>query len=133
MIGIIVKFKMAQKLWDFFKKSDTITKPLDSGIKRTVLYYEGLTKKHTPVDTGRLRSSITYNITPSFGRVGTNVQYAEFVEYGTPKMEARHVTPGSSRRVLGTGPFTKALELLKSWMDAGSHNVQTEIEKRFKK
>lgn len=40
-----------------------------------------------PVDTGRLRASITHEIEPTglhiTGRVGTNVEYAPFVELGT--------------------------------------------------
>ena len=36
-----------------------------------------------PVDTGRLRSSITQEIAPLRARVYTNVFYAPFVEYGT--------------------------------------------------
>ena len=35
-----------------------------------------------PVDTGHLRRSITTDVTPFVGRVGTNVPYAEVVEKG---------------------------------------------------
>lgn len=40
-----------------------------------------------PVDTGRLRSSIAYELAPQgqdlIARIGTNVQYAKSVEFGT--------------------------------------------------
>ena len=36
-------------------------------------------------------------------KVGTMVTYAPFVEFGTAKMEARHMEGGS--KVYGTGPF----------------------------
>lgn len=40
-------------------------------------------KKHTPVDTGRLRASISANLKSSNEAVvGTNVNYAKFVELG---------------------------------------------------
>ena len=52
-------------------------------------------KINCPVDTGRLRSSITHNIRLDLvggwtGRVGTNVEYAPYVEFGTPRMIAAH-------------------------------------------
>lgn len=50
-------------------------------------------KKLCAVDTGRLRSSITYEIGESGGelaaRVGTNVEYAPYVEFGTRRMRAQ--------------------------------------------
>ena len=51
-------------------------------------------KRNAPVDTGRLRSSITYNMIDLPGQlpkavVGTNVDYAPFVEFGTEDMEAQ--------------------------------------------
>lgn len=40
-------------------------------------------KRNCPVDTGQLRSSITYEVEPQQGVIGTNVEYAPYVEYGT--------------------------------------------------
>ena len=46
-----------------------------------------------PVDTGRLRASITHQVTTNGTsgdmRVGTNVEYAPYVELGTFRMKAR--------------------------------------------
>lgn len=42
-----------------------------------------------PVDTGRLRASLAYEVTGDAAFVGTNVEYAPHVEYGTVKMEAQ--------------------------------------------
>jgi len=36
-----------------------------------------------PVDTGRLRSSITHEVKGTTGRVGSNVEYARAVELGS--------------------------------------------------
>jgi len=45
---------------------------------------------HAPAaPTGRLRSSITHEIEGTTGRVGTNVEYALFLELGTEKMSPR--------------------------------------------
>lgn len=62
-------------------------------IKKTALSIEKDAKKRSPVDTGRLRGSITHKFNESMGgieaNIGTNVEYANFVEYGTRKMAAR--------------------------------------------
>jgi HK97 gp10 family phage protein len=50
-------------------------------------------KRMCPVDTGRLRSSITHEVGGDaegmVARVGTNVEYAKYLEYGTSRMSAR--------------------------------------------
>lgn len=49
-------------------------------------------KDNCPVDTGRLRSSIrllSYDESVPAAVVGTNVEYAEYVEYGTSKQSAQ--------------------------------------------
>ena len=49
---------------------------------------ETYAKKYCPVDTGRLRNSITHQV-ESNGKaviIGTNVEYAPFVELGTRYM-----------------------------------------------
>lgn len=42
-----------------------------------------IAKRQAPVDTGRLRSSITYVEEEGVFKVGSNVEYAPFVEFGT--------------------------------------------------
>ena len=47
-------------------------------------------KQACPVDTGRLRSSITYTKTSQLScTVGTNVFYGPYIEFGTHKMAPR--------------------------------------------
>ena len=48
---------------------------------------EGETKKLCPVDTGRLRNSITYDVAEDGKsvRIGTNVEYAKDVEFDDRK------------------------------------------------
>jgi HK97 gp10 family phage protein len=55
---------------------------------------ENLAKVFCPVDTGRLRSSITHEVGTDgvgdvIGRVGSDVEYAIFQELGTRYMGAR--------------------------------------------
>lgn len=53
---------------------------------------EGYAKKNCPVDTGRLKNSITNKVVKSEDAVyvGTNVEYAPYVEYNE---KARHDPP----------------------------------------
>jgi len=52
---------------------------------------EGYAKLNCPVDTGRLRNSITHERNDEEGQVqiGSNVEYAPYVEYGTSRMRAQ--------------------------------------------
>lgn len=60
------------------------------GLEKIGLMAEGYAKLAVPVDTGRLRNSITH---AQNGKdtviVGTNVKYAPFVEMGTRKQKAQ--------------------------------------------
>ena len=42
-------------------------------------------KINAPVDTGRLRASINYSVEKDVAKVGTNVEYARAIEYGSSK------------------------------------------------
>lgn len=46
-------------------------------------------KRQVPVDTGNLRGSISRQIKGNTAIVGSNVEYAEHVEYGTRHMQSR--------------------------------------------
>lgn len=51
---------------------------------------ESYAKKACPVDTGRLRNSITHaQYDENTEVIGTNVEYAPYVELGTVKMSAK--------------------------------------------
>lgn len=52
-------------------------------LHRKGLILEGEIKRRCPVDTGRLRSSYNTDILEDRVRVGTNVVYAESIEFGT--------------------------------------------------
>ncbi len=46
---------------------------------------EGFAKKSVPVDTGNLRNSITHKVVDNSVYIGTNNEYAAYVELGTGK------------------------------------------------
>lgn len=50
---------------------------------------KGYAKKLCPVDTGNLRNSIDYDVLDDTMQVGTNVEYASFVELGTSRQKAQ--------------------------------------------
>ena len=50
---------------------------------------EGYAKRLCPVDTGRLRNSITHTADEDTAYVGTNVEYAPYVEMGTSRTRAQ--------------------------------------------
>ena len=69
--------------------TDEVNKALDSAIQRSLieigLIAEGNAKVNCPVDTGRLRNSITNEHDDTTVYVGTNVEYATHVEIDDTK------------------------------------------------
>lgn len=62
----------------------------EDAVKITALDIERRAKAKAPVDTGRLKNSIHTEPRGDNARwVGTNVEYAGYVEYGTRKMSAQ--------------------------------------------
>ena len=53
------------------------------------LQAEGYAKRLCPVDTGLLRNSITHTADDTTAYIGTNVEYAPYVEYGTSRTKAQ--------------------------------------------
>ena len=54
------------------------------GLERVGLMAEGYAKARCPVDTGRLRSSITHmQLDAQAEAIGTDVEYGKYVEMGT--------------------------------------------------
>ena len=61
--------------------------PVRRFLEGGALVIQGHAREGAPVDTGRLRGSIGYQIDrrtiPTYAKVGTNVAYARYMEYGT--------------------------------------------------
>lgn len=112
-------------------EKSTIQEPVNEGIKKLAVWMVKTVKVSTPVDTGRLRSSVSSQVYGSTAKIGTNVQYAQYVEYGTRYIEPRYVKEGSSARILGTGPFTYAMELLQGKIKDFLGEIGKAISVRF--
>ncbi len=58
---------------------------IDKALKKSAIIVEADAKRNAPIKTGRLRSSITHqvNLRKQEAKVGTNVKYAPYIEYGT--------------------------------------------------
>lgn len=103
------------------KIADDLTgEAMQGGMRRAALVVEAGAKRKAPVDTGRLRSSITSAVTVTgFGArgvqgiVGTNVVYAPYMEFGTGtfagrprvKMPPPAALEGWARRHGGANPY----------------------------
>ena len=68
---------------DYKDNSKQILSALEKGIKNGLeaigLTAETYAKKETPVDTGRLRNSISHTVDGEAAYIGSNVEYAAFV------------------------------------------------------
>lgn len=72
------------------KVSIDIERATGKAVRGAAMMVEREAKTRVPVDTGRLRSSIaSEERTPLLFEVGTNVEYAAPVEFGTSKMAAQ--------------------------------------------
>ena len=58
---------------------------METALEMIGLKAEGYAKGYCPVDTGRLRNSISHTADNDSAYIGTNVEYAVYVELGTVK------------------------------------------------
>lgn len=108
-----------------------VKKPIENNLSKLALKVERNVKKATVVDTGRLRASMTHSMpTRESALIGTNIEYASPVEYGTYKMEARHMEGGF--KVLGEGMFAYTLRTMAPDLKDFEVKVVKEVEGEFK-
>ena len=69
--------------------SQGIARAIDRALEEMGLVAEGYAKRACPVDTGNLRDSITHAVESDAAYVGTNVEYAPYVEMGTRRTAAQ--------------------------------------------
>lgn len=82
---------LADKLERF---EEVLVSELEEALETWVLMVEGTAKQTVPVDTGRLRGSISSEVRRAGksiikGAIGSGVEYAPFVEMGTSRMDAQ--------------------------------------------
>ena len=81
--------------YSYKDNTDEVLKCLSDAVERSLtrigLAAEGYAKKECPVNTGKLRNSITNEVRSSEKAVyiGTNVEYAAYVELGTTRTKAK--------------------------------------------
>lgn len=68
---------------------EDVLEGLQQDIEKAALTLEKNAKQNCPVDTGKLRASITTEVGNLEAEVGTNVEYALYVEFGTSKQSAQ--------------------------------------------
>ena len=85
---------------DFKDNSEQVLSAMENAIKNGLeaigLTAEGHAKKITPVDTGRLRNSISHATDKEAAYIGTNVEYAIFVETGARGRSGVHMLQRSA-------------------------------------
>lgn len=67
--------------------------------RKVALLAERYSKLNTPVDTGRLRASISSDIRPMQATVSTHTNYARYVHDGTRRMRARPFMSEAEKQV----------------------------------
>jgi HK97 gp10 family phage protein len=75
--------------WALKKKPKRVAFGMAIAIKKSAFLVERFAKKFTPVDTGRLRSSISADIYPTVATIQPHTNYAVFVHEGTRYMSGR--------------------------------------------
>jgi HK97 gp10 family phage protein len=88
--------------------SQGIQRAIDRALEEIGLAAEGYAKRACPVDTGRLRNSITHVVEGSEDAVyvGTDVEYAPYVELGTRRTAAQ---PFLRPAATGHGPTYRSI------------------------
>lgn len=72
---------------DLFKNA--LPEQIAQALEAIGLTAEGYAKDLCPIDTGRLMNSISHARDDNAAYIGTNVEYAAYVELGTSKSKAR--------------------------------------------
>ena len=74
---------------EIIDNSAEVSAKIKNAIKRALvrigMQAESFAKKLCVVDTGRLRNSITHKVQGDAAYIGTNVEYAPYIELGTGK------------------------------------------------
>ena len=108
---------------------------VESILQKACLIVENDAKLKCPVDTGALRSSITSEVEGDVGMVGTNVEYAPYVEFGTglfsSKGDGRTDVPWRYRTADGKWHTTSGQQP-QPYLQPALQQNKTRIEKLFK-
>lgn len=84
-----------------------LTEAITNAVAEVAIDVEREAKRNTPVDTGRLRSSLGVEVVDALGLqrdVATNVEYAPFVEFGTSTQPAQPFLTPAREKAAGRIP-----------------------------
>lgn len=89
-----------------------LQKRIDVALEKCGLLAEGYAQLKCPADTGNLRNSITHKTSKDEMVVGTNVEYAAYVEYGTGKYSEKggRQTPWVYKDSEGNWHYTEGMK-----------------------
>ena len=127
-MNINITMQGAEKLRAAFKKSPmTVRKHLGIAMEKSAFQLEREIKPITPYKTGRLRTSIgnetkegVRQVSPFRTEIGTKVEYAHFLEWGTRFMKARpYMRTGAN----------KAMPEINRFFRQAAQNITEEITK----
>ena len=82
-----MKFKMENDFSDLIEQA--AFSQIETALEKVGLMTERNAKIACPVDTGRLRNSITHTHDKNTAYIGTDVEYAPYVEMGTTNTKAQ--------------------------------------------
>ncbi len=88
-------------------------------LEKAAITVEGRAINRVPVDTGRLKGSITHETYDEEAHVGTNIEYAPHIEYGTRShmINSPVKIRGVGWRYIKRHPGTKAQPFLRPALD----------------
>lgn len=94
--------------------ADLVAQASDQAIAKALeaigLQAEGYAKLLAPVDTGRLRNSISHEVVQDTVYIGTNVEYAAYQEFGTSRMKAQpYLAPAVENHLSEYSALTEAM------------------------
>ena len=83
---------------DYTDNSEQVLSALEKGKRNALTAIGASAETHTKdnitaddlIDTGRLRNSISHTVDGESAYIGTNVEYAPYLELGTKKIAAHH-------------------------------------------
>lgn len=91
--GLTLKVEGLEELLERIQEEKFLGPHIRRFFERAGKTVENRAKTYTPVDTGRLRASVTTAVdaatVPLWGTVGTNVFYAPYLEFGENKHPRR--------------------------------------------
>ena len=110
---------------------EVVAGPVRDMLTAIALRLEEDARRNAPVDTGRLRASITHEVdqaheVPEQAIVGTNVEYAPFQEYGTGIFADGDPAFKSSRVIMG-GIMPR--RFMRNALDDNAGYIQEQVDK----